>query len=346
MKNKKFSMIASVLVLSALSFSCLAGCSNEEEPYTFTNPPKVVAEADADMTFDGEFNEARWSKVRWIEARDKYSEQQYADIRFTTSYGEKGIYFAMQVEETGTNIYVNHARDSFNNSGIEMYMGPIEDGGDSIRCFEFDFMADGSYSSKINFNGWNGANTIDEHMPVVATKQLGGEVNTEECYGYAIEAFFPWGFLEFAGYDLSDKENMVLGINPVHIFSFSYTGNDKDTDRCWSQWASQYIPVGWIDPSSYFQFGKDGLIAFGYTVKTGGTGKGVLQEQHGWDYVLGQADAVFVVQPINGAVVSKLTVNGVDYRDKLVYAGGKATFRVEKANLNGDLEIEVDFSKP
>ena len=55
MKNKKFSMIASVLVLSALSFSCLAGCSNEEEPYTFTNPPKVVAEADADMTFDGEF---------------------------------------------------------------------------------------------------------------------------------------------------------------------------------------------------------------------------------------------------------------------------------------------------
>lgn len=344
--KKKICLAVSLCMLSAASLGCLAGCSDEREPYTFTNPSKAVAEADADMTLDGEFNEARWSKSRWIEARDKYSEKQYADIRFTTSYGEKGVYFAMSVEETGTNIYVNLKRDSFLNSGIEMYMGPIEDGGDSMRCFEFDFMADGSYSSKINYNGWNGANTLDEHMPVVATKQLGGEVNTDECYGYAIEAFFPWGFLEFAGYDLDDKENMILGINPVHIFSFSYTGGDKDTDRYWSNWASKYIPVGWINPSTYFQFGKDGMLAYNYTVKTGGDGKGVLQEQHGWDYVIKQMDATFAVQPINGAVVSKLTVNGVDYRNKLVYSGGTATFKVEKEKLTEDMQIEVDFSKP
>ncbi len=340
--KKKICIVASFFMLSAGVFGCLAGCS-EGEKYTFTNPPKKVAEADADMTIDGEFNEARWQNARWLEARDTYSEKQYADIRFTTSYGEKGVYLGMNVEETGTNIYVNLKRDSFLNSGIEMYMGPIEDGGDSMRCFEFDFMADGNYSSKINFNGWNGANTIDEHMPVVATKQLGGEVNTDACYGYAIEAFFPWGFLEFAGYDLDDKENMVLGINPVHIFSFSYTGGDLNTDRFWSNWAEKYIPVAWINPSSYFQFGKNGLLAYNYTVKTGGTGKGRLEESHGWNYVLAQTDATFVVKPINGASVTKLTVDGVDYLDQLVYTGGTATFRIEKTNLTKDFEIEADF---
>ena len=339
MKSKKFSLIASALVLSALSLSCFAGCS-DKEGYSFTNPV-VVAQADSDMTIDGEFNEERWNNVHWLKARDTYSDKQYADIQFTTSYGEKGVYFAMQVEETGTNIYVNPARDSFNNSGIEMYMGPITEGGDSPKCFEFDFMADGTYNSKINFNGWNIARTVREHMPVVATKPLGGEVNTESCYGYAIEAFFPWGFLEFAQYDVSDKENLILGINPVHIFSFSYTGNDKDTDRCWSNWAEKIIPVGWINPSTYFQFGKDGIRAYDFTVKQGGSKKGRIEEIHGWDYVLAQTDATFIVKPINQSKVTKLKVDGVDCLDKLVFSGGTGTFTLK--NLSEDFEIEIDF---
>ena len=49
-----------------------------------------------------------------------------------------------------------------------------------------------------------------------------------------------------------------------------------------------------------------------------------------------------IVNAINGADITKLTVNGVDYRDKLVFDGGTATFTVNKPDK--DLEIEVEFN--
>lgn len=356
MKKTK-SLIAAALCTAALTGVLFAGCESVVEdpnPYTFTNPLPKVAEPDSGITIDGEFDEEFWNTVRWLYAEDApaaYSGIK-ADIEFTTYYGSKGVYFAIKVVEENNRIWVNHARDSFMNSGIEMYLGPIEDGGGSERCFEFDFMADGKYSSKLNFNGWNGANTLPEHMPVVATKQLGGEVNTPECYGYQIEAFFPFGFLEFARYDLSDKENMILGINPVHIFSFSYGGGGLDSDRKWSNWAEKYIDVGWQNPSSFFQFGKNGLLCYDFEIKQGGSKKGLIEEAHGWDYVLQQSDAKFVISPINGSKVTKLTVGGEDYRSKLVASSGSYILTVPKATLaeltaetdDGSFEIAIEFN--
>ena len=346
---KKITKVTSGLCLAALMCAAFAGCGTtvveDPNPYTFTNPGHAVAEADADMTLDGVFDEARWDESKWLTAVDRINASQYADIMFTTSYGEKGVYFGMQVEETGTNIYVNHSRTSYYNSCIEMYMGPSTEGYDSALCFEFDFLADGTYEPKLNYNGWNSAYTTWDKMPVVASQQLGGEVNTAECYGYTIEAFFPWEYLEFAGYSVETQEErdaLVLGIDPVHIFSFNYDGTDLNADRFWSNWPANYIDIGWQNPSTFFKFGKDGLIAHDYTVAYTGSGKGTLTEEHGWDFFLAEGDAVFVIQTLNGASVTRLTVNGTDCTDQLVLSGGSYTFRVSEPN--GDLAFEVEIA--
>ena len=351
MMKKTAKMITALLCLSAVcSAAMLSGCEKkveyipDPEPYQFTNPAPPQAETDADMTIDGVLDEARWSESRWLYAVDVMNAQQYADIEFTTSYGEKGVYFAIKVEETGTNIYVNPNRTSYYNSCIEMYMGPATDGGDSPRCFEFDFLADGSYESKLNYNGWNGAKTTYEKMPVVAATTLGGEVNTLECYGYIIEAFFPWGFLEFADYDVETQEQrdaLVLGPDPVHIFSLRYDGTDLNGDRFWSDWAADYIPVGFQNPSTFFKFGKDGLIAYDYTVTYTGSGSGTLEEEHGWDYFLAEGTPTFVIRTLNGAEVTSFKVNGVDCTGQLSFSGGVYTY--EAKNAREDLAFEVEI---
>lgn len=333
--------ICGTMLLSA----CASSIVSDPNPYTFTNKEHPKAEIDADMTIDGVFDEARWSEARWLNGVDRLNAQQYAEIEFTTSYGEKGVYFAMKVEEHGTNIYVNPDRSSWMNSCIEMYMGPATDGADSPRCFEFDFMADGSYDSELNYNGWQSAKTTWDKMPIVASQSLGGAVNTPECYGYTIEAIFPWAFLEFADYDVAtaeERENLVLGIDPAHIFSFNYEGTGLDSDRKWSNWPANYIDIGWQNPSTFFKFGKDGLLAHDYTVAYTGSGKGTLTEEHGWDFFLAEGDAVFVIQTLNGASVTKLTVNGTDCTDQLVLSGGSYTFRVSEPN--GDLAFEVEIA--
>ena len=340
---KKITKFTAAVCAGAIT-ALMAGCVVEDpNPYKFENKPHPVAEADADMTIDGKFDEARWQSVRWLNGVDKPNSKQSANIEFTTSYGTKGVYFAMRLEEQGTNIYVNPERASWMNSCIEMYMGPAGDTGD-LRLFEFDFLADGNYQPKLHYNDWTEAKTVYDKMPVVASVSLGGAVNTPECYGYTIEAFFPFGFLEFAGYDVSDPDGMVLGVAPVHIFSFNYTGTDQNADRYWSQWPSEYLPTfNMWDPSTFFRFGKDGLISHKITVNKTGSGEGTVQEKSGLDYVLSGVDTTFVVRTVNGAEVTKLFVNGVDYvkAGKLNYTNGEYRFLVEKPAQDIVIDVEI-----
>lgn len=348
---KKTTKIISAAVCAGVMAVAMAGCTvKDPNPYTFTNKPHPVAETDADMTIDGKFDEARWmdENLRWLNGVDKPNSKQYADITFTTSYGSKGVYFAMKVEEHGTSIFVNPDRASWLNSCIEMYMGPANDEADSSRLFEFDFMADGSYSSKLNYNGWIGAQTTYERMPIIASVPLGGEVNTPECYGYNIEAFFPWTFLEFCGYDVkteAERNALILGVAPVHIFSYNYDGTDKDADRLWSQWPTAYLSnFNMMNPSTFFRFGKEGLISHKIIVNKTGSGRGTVAEKSGLDYVLSGVDTTFVIQTINGANVNQLIVNGVDYiaANKLSQSGGEYRFVVEKPSQDIVIDIEIE----
>lgn len=352
---KKFLKIAVALcTLSAVAIG-LTGCADkiniieDPNPYTFTNKEHPQAEYDAGYTIDGNLDEARWNseEQRWLYGVDKPNAKQYAEIQFTSFYGEYGMFFGLIVKEYGNRIWVNNTPSRVAghvNSAVDMYLGPVGDPEGGSKTFEFSFVADGTYASRVNLNGLVEVLAPYELLPVVATQTLGGEVNTEECYGYVVEAFFPYTFLEFAGWEMpEDKSEMVVGINPVHIFSYNSTGADTETDRYWSNWAPAYgIVAGWLDPETYFYFGENGLLSYDYEIKYGGSGRGTVEEKNSMPYVLAQADSTFVVKAVNGADITKLTVNGEDYLSKLKYDGATATFTVSKPNE--DLVIEVEFN--
>ncbi len=321
-----------------------------EGEYTFTNPEAIKAEVDEGMTLDGYFDEKKWSQVRWLSVQDKQAETQYADIDFTMWYGEKGVFFGMIVKETGATIWHNPGRASYLNSCIEMYMGPADAEKGSNTIFEFDFGCDSSIAPKLYSNLMDSFSRFvqeNEIMPMSVAIPLGGDINTEDCYGYQIEAFFPYGYLEAAGYDVSDIDNLILAINPVHIWSFNYDGVDVNKDRYWSDWAQQYITASWVTPSSWFKFGKDGLLAYDYNVEVEGPVKvKVTGMTSNLGLIIHGANASFTLKVVNGGkeFIKSITVNGKEIDlDEVSWSGGSGTFTV--TNVKNDLNIVITTEK-
>lgn len=325
------SSIKRALLLSTLVLS-LAGCGKtkvnyvtDDNPYTFSNPKAEQHAIDSDMTIDGEFNEDRWKSAKWLNGIDRISKTQYADIKLATSFSKLGIYFGLKVNEHGTNIYVNHERASYFNSCIEMYMASPEMKPYDRRCMEIDFLADGTYSIREYFNdngSWSTVYSPDAYLPITASKTIGGEVNTTECTGYTYEVFFPFEFLDLCGYDVSDKENFELAINPVHITSFSYNGTDLNEDRLWSDWSQNYISSQWLTPSSWFFFDKAGYCCYTYDIQYEGSAKGVVKEKNSITEIMKNHTGNFTITPINDSSLTKLVFNGEDVTDKVIWSNG------------------------
>lgn len=356
----KKSIKALTAILCAASALLPVACSGETvqrpniipdpNPYKFDNSDdREHAEYDAGMKIDGKFDEAKWSEVRWLYGEDKPNSVQNATIEFAGFVGEKGIFLGAKVEETGSNIWVNPKRGSWTNSCLEVYVGPVGQQTTNCKTFEFDLQADGTTG-----NMRLGPNTPDEKdihttwdkMPVIAAQQIGGKVNTPECTGYIVEAFFPWAYLEEGGWDVSDKQNLKIGVDPVHIFSLTYEGEDvssKVTEtRIWSRWSEKVLPgIGWLAPDTYFRFDRNGLMQYNFTVNYGGEGKGVVETANGKDFIYGWGTSTFVVRPRNGAKLTALTVNGEDYFGKVRDNNGKYEFDVK--DPTGDLTINVEF---
>lgn len=314
--------------------------------YTFVNPDKSASvELDEGVTLDGEFNEKQWSDSRWLKVQDKQTDTQYADIEFTTWYGEKGVYFGMKVVETGSSIFHNPSRESYLNSCIEMYMGTTDTESDARTIFEFDFTCTGDLSPKLNLDDWRPFVRDESIMPVGASKFLGGAVNTPECNGYQLEAFIPYAYLEAAGYDVSDPENLELGINPVHIWSFDYDGTDLDKDRLWSDyWSHQYVGAStWKTPSSWIPFGANGLKAYNYTTKVEGNVEvEVSCDSDKLGAILHDTDATFTVNIYNydSSVIQEITVNGAALKENQIFWNGSVgVFMLY--DVVGDVDIQI-----
>lgn len=323
----------------------------DPNPYYFDNADNHPhAEYDSYMKIDGKLDEEKYKTVEWLYGEDKPNSVQNATIELTSFLGEKGLYVAGKVEETGSNIYVNPKRGSWTNSCLELYVGPVgQQTEGNCLTFEFDLQADGSTGNMRLAP--NQPNEKDIHitwdkMPVIAAQQIGGKVNTPECTGYTVECFFPWAYLEIGGWDVSEKQNMKVGIDPVHIFSLKYDGEDVSQNvtetRIWSRWSEKVLPsIGWLAPDTYFRFDQNGLMKYNYTVNYGGEGKGTVAAKSGEDYVYGWGTSTFVVRPRNGAVVKSIKVNGEDYMTKLKDNNGSYEFDVK--DPTGDLNIDVEF---
>lgn len=352
MKRKLITFFLLAVCLAAVPL--VTGCNGakvlpDPNPYRFDRVQPAYAETDADMTIDGAFDEARWQQVRWLVAQDYVNSALYADISFTTSFGADGIYFGMKVVEHGSTVYMNSAR-RYVNSCIEMYFG-LASSKEKERTMEFDFFPDGSITNRVYQTSdlYDVLTTYDE-LPYTAALLLDKEekplpqtaLNTDACVGYQIEAYMPFGFLEACGYDISNIQNEVLGINPLHIFSFSYSGTNLDEDRRWSDWSLNYISSTWLIPNTFFRFDKNGLRAYDFNVTYGGSGKGTVETLTGLNCLLEGKENTLVIRPRNNAAVTKFVVDGVDCAHKLTQSGGSYLFKAD--NPTADLAVEVNFN--
>ena len=352
---KKKVLTAVLAVCMAVCALSLFACGKKTEivadnnPYTFVNKEHAKPEMDADVTIDGKFDEARWQQSRWLRVQDKPTEQMYADISFTTSIGEKGVYFGMEVHEHGSYIYYNAQRDPYVNSCIEMYAAPINADGKAVRTqvMEFNFFPDGSTGNRLNMapSGeakWLNKVTVWEKSPVSAAIVHGGKIN-DTATGYTVEAFVPFSFLEFCGWDVSARDALEMGIDPVHIFSYNYDGNDTDQDRLWSMWSSKqgYISASWLDAETFFRFGKTGLMAYDLNVTYEGTGKGVVATNKDLPLLAGSNNVLYV-KPRNNSTLTKFEVNGEDKRSSLTAVGGYFTYDLGVATA--DAEVTAEFT--
>lgn len=360
--RRKISVTAFIICM-AMCVCLLCACADkvkiiaDDNPYTFVNKGHDIPEIDADMTIDGKLDEARWQQSRWLEVRDKPNAQMYADIAFTTSYGEQGIYFGMKVREYGTYIYCNPERASSLNSSIEMYAAPVKSDGTSARdqVLQFNFQSDGTVANWVNTAAsgeakWLNKVTVWEKMPISAVTYIGGELN-KGATGYIIEAYVPFTFFEFCGWDMSNPDSLVMGIDPAHNFSFNYDGTDSTYDRFWSCWSRQqgFINTVWLDATTFFRFGSSGLMAYDLNVTNEGAGSGAVTANKALP-VLAGVDNTICIKPYNNYALTKFEINGEDKFDELVDNGWYFTYnlgKVEGKNIVNEetnaVEITVKF---
>ena len=153
--NKKLSaMLACALISScvAVTFgSCGGGEAKDtyvpdENTYRWANTPAVQAEMDESVKIDGEFNDSVYENINWLDAIDRPDSEKTSIIRVGTAITAKGVYIAVDVEETGSKIYVNPNRASYCNSCIELYMDMASETDLTKKTFELDLMANGDFS--------------------------------------------------------------------------------------------------------------------------------------------------------------------------------------------------------
>lgn len=316
--------------------------------YTYTNPTKAVAEADEGIVMDGEFDEQQWKDAKWVKVQDKITDKQYADIQFAMWYGEKGIYFGVIVEETGAHIYYSPSRDSFLNSCIELYMGVATTPTDKLKNLEIDFHPNGNVASRLTYmSGLQRFYLPSEYMPINASKVLGGEINSLESYGYQLEVLIPWEYLKQAGYDIDNKDDLVIGFNPVHIWSFNETGADLSFDRYWSMWATDYINAQWEVASSWFLCDKDGIKAYDCNVEVQGDVKvkvSGLTTETGLVFENNTASLTLKVVNNTKDAIKSITINGQEYDlSKIAWDGSNGTMLL--SDVKEDLNIVITTEK-
>ena len=124
--------------------------------------------------------------------------------------------------------------------------------------FEIDLVPNGDMRFKRSDgkDGYVIATAMDDIMAQLGVTTKGGPINTEECYGYVLELFIPWDYMEWLGVDVNKMKEYVL-IDPAHITSFNYTGKDGSVDRFWYAFIAQK-GVGWSDVANYYKFDSNG----------------------------------------------------------------------------------------
>ncbi len=269
MKKTKFTVSKHALLILTLALLviALAGCAAntriEEVPtsetYTFTNPEPTLAQTDAGFKIDGIADEEAYKNAKWLYLAND-GEGNNVNIAVTSYFGGQGMYFVFDVTESFP-IYVNPERSSVLNSGIEMYLAPAGTKNErQNNFFEIDLQPTGDIVFKKSNGKWGyvDVKTSNDKMARLGATTKGGDINTNECYGYVLELFIPWDYLEWLDIDVESMKDHAL-VNIAHITSFNYTGTNTNIDRYWYHFGEQ-IGAGFTDVYRFYKFDGNGAV--------------------------------------------------------------------------------------
>lgn len=327
-----------MLVLAMLIIS-IVGCAITEvttdREYTFTNPEPEMAQPDVGFKIDGIADEEAYQNAKWLYLSND-GEGNNVNIAVTSHFGERGMYFVFDVTESFP-IYVNPNRSSVLNSGIELYLAPAGTKNErENNFFEIDLQPTGNMVFKMTNGKWGyvDAKTTNDKMARLGATTKGGPVNTTECYGYVLELFIPWDYLEWLDVDVAKMKDHAL-VNIAHITSFNYAGTNNDIDRYWYQFAEQ-VGASFTDVYRYYKFDKNGAVG---TIPVNFV-SGEHYSISGQASVLSGKSATITVTPEAGYSITSVLVDGKERISDVKYNNdGSATLTIN--NITKEITVSA-----
>ncbi|MDE6398671.1 MAG: hypothetical protein K2L51_05065, partial [Clostridiales bacterium] len=142
-------VLALTLLLVATCMLFVTACSvkapkgKPQGVYDFEDESDKIAETDADVALDGNFDEAFYgaSQTSWYEYATEMSAGHTVRVRAAVHLGTKGSYFAIDVDDAQVNY--NAANRINYNSGIEVMLAAKDTTNAVGNAFRFTFSAGG-----------------------------------------------------------------------------------------------------------------------------------------------------------------------------------------------------------
>lgn len=326
--RKLLTALFSVLLLLSAA-GCAAAGVYEFGDYTFTNPP-AGNDADFDydrenVSIDGSLDDELWQNATFFETQ--YAPAAYTiNMRFSAVLGDTGVYVAFDTDDP--QVYWSRGRSNSWNSGIEFYFAPYGRHSIDTSAYEIPMSAGGTYFVRRCMNGETFAAYPYE---ILLRTSVRGEINTDNCEGYVLEAFIPY-------------ETLNITTPPFRAaFHYALIRNDSADESAerdlWFDIGPQTLSsYNFMFPTTWLTFDADGVCTEEVTLTAGegGAVRAVTPQAVERGYYTVE------LLPEAGYVLGGLTVNGKDVLSDISYDSAANTASYT-CTVTGALDINAQY---
>ena len=326
--RKLLTALFSVLLLLSAA-GCAAAGVYEFGDYTFTNPP-AGNDADFDydresVSIDGSLDDELWQNATFFETQ--YAPAAYTiNMRFSAVLGDTGVYVAFDTDDP--QVYWSQGRSDSWNSGIEFYFAPYGRHSIDTSAYEIPMSAGGTYFVRRCMNGETFAAYPYE---ILLRTSVRGEINTDNCEGYVLEAFIPY-------------ETLNITTPPFRAaFHYALIRNDSADESAerdlWFDIGPQTLSsYNFMFPTTWLTFDADGVCTEEVTLTAGegGAVRAVTPQAVERGYYTVE------LLPEAGYVLGGLTVNGKNVLSDISYDSAANTASYT-CTVTGALDINAQY---
>ena len=340
-KRKLTLVIASVITVMAIAVTTITlVCKSYSEPeYTYTAANVDLPDYEKDkFNIDGVLDEEIYKSLRWWS--EQYLEgnaQEPVSVKATAYLGKSGLHVSFDVDDD--NVNVNDLRSSIDNSGMVLYLAKEGSHKLTDNVWEIEILPNNYINAKRYLGGYYfGTVRADgyKNTPFVKTKTKGGAINTSECKGYVMEAYFPYNFL-FENGEIPETLNLNFALQR----SYDYEAQSRDLYYNFGQ--NGLSGWSWSDPGSWWVFNKGGLDSVDLTLNSGNGGA----LEFGNNYIARYQTEKINIKPDDGyRIVSLSLKNGeekTDVTDKIKWEKDKNYIKLY--NVVENTELDAEFEK-